>query len=160
MLGNNTAFLVNELLVLGDSTTFFLESLRGEQLQVIIESQTETIEWSHSVIRRTVKLYFHEPETPVLYCISVLNVDALTDSEYKGLIGAQLPIGRLFNSLNTTADIRKTNIHVRQANNPALAIQLNVRSAMIIEKRYDYWVGDRLIGYISEFFNEESLKRV
>ena len=30
----------------------------------------------------------------------------------------------------------------------------------IFEKRYDYWVGDRLIGYISEFFNEESLERV
>jgi chorismate-pyruvate lyase len=160
MLRNDTTLLVNDLLVLGNSTTFFLESLRGEQLRVMIESQAETVEWAERVIRRAVKLYFQAPEMPVLYCISVLNVDVLTDREYKGLMEKKLPIGRVFNSLNAAGDIRKDNILVRQESNPALAILLNVRSAMILEKRYDYWVGDRFIGYISEFFNEESLKRV
>jgi chorismate-pyruvate lyase len=160
MLQNNTAFLVNELISLGDSTTFFLESVKGERLRVMIYSQEETGEGTERVIRRVVKLYFRSPEAPVLYCVSELKVNALTDREYNGLKEGVLPIGRLFISLNAEVDIRKNNIYTRQVSNPAVAALLNVRSPKIFEKRYDYWVGDRMIGYIYEFFNEESFENV
>jgi chorismate-pyruvate lyase len=160
MLRNNTAFLVNELIDLGDSTTFFLELVKGERLQVTVQSQEETGEGAERLIRRVVSLYFRSQDAPVLYCSSELKVSMLTDREYTGLKEGTLPIGRLFNSLNTEMDIRKNNIYVRQVRNPALAALLNVRSTNIFEKRYEYRVGDRLIGHISEFFNEESLERL
>jgi chorismate-pyruvate lyase len=160
MLQNNTAVLVNELIALGDSTTLFLELVKGERLRVMVESQQETGEGAERVIIRVVRLYFQVPEAPVLYCTSELKVSELTEREYKELQKGMVPIGRVFNSLNAGIAIRKNNIYFRQECNPALAALLNVRSTKIFEKRYDYWVGDRLIGYISEFFNEESLERV
>jgi chorismate-pyruvate lyase len=160
MLRNDTAFLAKELIALGDSTTFFLELVKGERLQVRVESQEETGEGAERLISRVVKLYFRYPEAPVLYCTSELKVSMLTDREYAGLKEGSLPIGRLFNNLNAGMAIRKNNVYVRQISNPVLAAYLNVRTAKIFEKRYEYRVGDRMIGYISEFFNEESLERV
>lgn len=81
MLRNNTAFLVNELIALGGSTTFFLESVKGEPLRVVVQSQEETGEEVERVIRRVVKLYFRSPGAPVLYCISELKVNMLTDRD-------------------------------------------------------------------------------
>ena len=160
MLRNNTACLVNELIALGDSTTLFLESIRGERLQVTIESQAETDVSASLVIRRTVKLYFQAPDAPVLYCVSFLNKNMLTAEEYRRLMMEEQPIGIVFQNLNDAASIKKLNVFVTRTSNPALAGLLNVQSDMIFEKRYDYWVGGRAIGYICEFFNEESLNRV
>jgi len=160
MFRNNTACLINELIVLGESTTLFLESIRGDRLQVAVESQSETNVSGSQVIRRAVKLHFQTPDAPVLYCVSFLNKNMLTEEEYRRLMVEEQPIGILFQSLNDAASIKKRNVFVTQSCNSALAARLNVQSEMIFEKRYDYWVGDRAIGYICEFFNEESLDRV
>ncbi|MDO6431634.1 hypothetical protein Q4E93_13605 [Flavitalea sp. BT771] len=160
MLHHHTGSLVDDLIELGDSTTLFLEALRGNRLLVTILSQEEIFLSGHWVIKRVVKLFFDTPEIPVLYCVSYLNRDSLTEEEYKCLVDDTLPIGLVFLALNNAHSIQKKNITTIQEISPDHAAFLNVRSPKIFRKKYDYWVDDREIGCICEFFNEESLGRV
>jgi hypothetical protein len=72
----------------------------------------------------------------------------------------ELPIGILFHQVNNGNCIQKKNITINKEVNPVLAMSLNVKSSIIFKKDYEYWVGDRKVGYICEFFNDESLARV
>ena len=156
----NTDNLVGRLTELDQSTSLFLESLNGNPLKVLIESQEEVLIQHHLLIRRTTKLFFESSDRPLLYCTSVLSKGMLSKREYHLLVEGILPIGILFMQCNDPSSIKKTNITVRKEVNRGIASSLNVESTLIFEKRYDYWVGDRQIGYICEFFNAESLSRV
>jgi len=160
MLIDNTLPLVDKLIALDGSTTFFLESLRGARLMVRIESQTETSSSSRQIITRAVKLFFESADVPVLYCKSFLNRDQLTAEEYRSLMTKEIPIGIVFHHFNEAASITKRNICINKETNPKLAAFLNVKSSSLFKKKYEYWVGDRGVGYICEFFNEESLARI
>ncbi len=160
MLDYDIRSLLLKLSEMNDSTTLFLESLRGSSLQLNIESQVETPELETNVITRIVKLYFESSAVPVMYCVSYLNKNNLKREEYQSLLDAQLPIGKVFHCYNRADLIRKVNILVTRENDDNVAGCLNVKSSLVTRKRYDYWVGDREIGSICEFYNEESLERV
>ena len=157
---HNTLNLIDKLIELNSSTTIFLESLRGEQLKVMVESQTEKDMPTRCTIIRVVKLFFDSSEVPVLYCKSTLNKDKLTREEYQLLMAEELSIGILFHQVNNGNSIQKKNISINKEVNPVLAMSLNVKSSVIFKKDYEYWVGDREVGHICEFFNDESLARV
>jgi chorismate-pyruvate lyase len=152
--------MLHKLIELGDSTTLFLESERGDRLRLKVESQVEMELSSRCVIRRIVKLFFDSPDNPLLYCISYIDRDKLSQAEYKSLMEEELPIGIVFHSFNEPDEIRKRNVSITKEVNQDLALSLNVKSNTIFKKKYDYWVGDREIGCINEYFNEESLERV
>lgn len=160
MLSNSTRSLVHKLVELNSSTTLFLESIRGSRLQVALESQEEVQMQAQWFIKRVVKLFFDSPDIPLLYCESLLNKSILTSGEYVSLAEGMMPIGIVFHHHNHPGMIRKINVQVKEEVNPDLARLLNVSSELIFKKKYDYWVGDREIGHICEFFNEESLGRV
>jgi len=160
MLQSDSLDLISQLMELRGSTTFFLESVKGSRLKVIIESQDETQIRACRVIKRVVRLYFYSSERPVLYCISYLNKEDLTPEEYMALMDEQLPIGMVFHGFNDPASIEKRNISVSEEEDPELAVLLNVQSPLIFKKQYDYWVAGRNIGSICEYFNEESISRV
>ena len=160
MLIHNTLPLVDKLIALDGSTTLFLESLRGARLKVRIESQIETNASSQLTIVRTVKLFFESAEIPILYCKSFLNKHQLTEEEYRSLMTKEIPIGIVFHRFNDASSITKRNISISKEMNPDLAVLLNVKSSTLFKKKYEYWVGNRGVGYICEFFNEESLARI
>lgn len=160
MFLNKTGNVLTDLLELNDSTTLYLESLCGNRLQLTVESQEELPGHPGPMIKREVKLYFTSPEMPVLYCVSYLNKSKLTDKEYSLLREGSLPIGIIFQCYNDPAAIHKINMSVTRERNPIVAHLLGVGSDLIFNKRYDYRVTDRAIGYICEYFNEESLGRI
>lgn len=157
MLPSDAANLVKQLVDLRDaSTTLFLESMRSEQLQLQLESQEE----KDDRLTRIVKLYFESPDLPVLYCKSCLSKHNLTREEYQSLTEGVLPIGVIFLRYNDSFLIKKTNITVTSEISSYFAALLNVRSPLVYKKGYRYWVGRRDIGYVSEYFNDESLQRI
>lgn len=160
MLDYDVTGLLHKLNEMNDSTTLLLESLRGSSLRLNIESQVETRELEANVIKRTVKLYFESSAAPVMYCVSYLNKNNLKWEEYQSLVEEQLPIGKVLHCYNRAELIRKINISVTRENDENIAEFLNVKSPLVTRKRYDYWVGDREIGSICEFYNEESLERI
>jgi chorismate-pyruvate lyase len=151
---------VETLLVLKDSTTSYLEFLKGIQINVQLESQTECIESGKCLITRVTRLFFRSSENPALYCISYLNKNELTYQEYQFLLEGIIPLGRLFMQLNQSHEFKKTNISVALDTYTEIAPLLNVSSDLIFKKKYDCWVGSRKIGQIVEFFNKESLSRI
>jgi len=126
---------------------------------VALESQEEVQMQSQCFIKRVVKLFFESSDIPLLYCESLLNKSKLRGDEYLSLVEGITPIGIVFHNYNHSGLIRKINVQIKEEVNPALARLLGVNSDLIFKKKYDYWVGDREIGHISEFFNEESLGR-
>jgi len=126
---------------------------------VALESQEEVQIQARWFIKRVVKLFFDSSDIPLLYCESLLNKSKLTGGEYVSLAEGMTPIGIVFHNCNHSGLIRKINVQIKEEVNPALARLLNVSSDLIFKKKYDYWVGDREIGHICEFFNEESLGR-
>lgn len=152
--------IVGRVIGLKDSTTLFLESLSARPLKVIIESQVETKELNEEVLKRTVKLFFDSVSLPVLFCVSELYLKKLKEEEYKWLSETLMPIGKIFHLFNQDAIIKKNNILVVRRQDPLVAKSLNVAFTEITSKKYDYWVGDRKIGTVCEFFNAESLGRI
>ncbi len=152
--------LTSRIINLEDSTTFLLESLSSKPLKVLLESQIEIKEAQEEVIKRTVKLFFESGSMPVLFCVSELHRKKLKAEEYRLLSETLMPIGKIFHLHNEEALIRKINIRVTRNLDEAIAGQLNVQFSEVICKKYDYCIGDRKIGSISEYFNEESLVRV
>lgn len=160
MLQYQTGYLVKKLMALTTSTTLFLEALKGSRLKVDIVSQSEKFIAPHQVIERIVKLFFDVPDLPVLYCVSVINREQLTAAEYQSLVADVLPIGYVFHHFNEGGGIQKRHVVISREVNTVLAEWLQVKSDLVYRKKYDYWVGERKIGHISEYFNEESLSRV
>jgi len=157
---DKTVNLVGILAGLDTSTTLFLESLRGDRLKVLLESQNELYTPPDHVVERVTKLYFDSPELPLLYCRSSLNRIALKTEEYECLAGGILPIGVVFHQFNDGASIKKKKITVSKVISPELALSLKVCFDLVYQKTYEYWIGDRHIGFIREFYNEESLGRI
>jgi chorismate-pyruvate lyase len=150
---------IEKLIDLEDSTTFFLEHIKGQPVKVFVESQNEIIEENTLVLRRIARLYFESFNNPVVVASSSLQKEKLTPKEYKLLTKKEMPIGRIFKLLNMQKPIVKKNISNSIVNSLEMASILNVMSMDVIEKKYDYWVGDRHMGTIHEFFNWESLSR-
>lgn len=152
--------LTDSLIKLEDSTTYFLESLHGKALELEIDSQSEEFTGPGCIIKRMVKLYFQSAMKPALYCESHIYRDALTDEEYRLLVNSAIPIGKLFKILNDRDAIQKRNITVTADPDLKIAAIMNVAPGLLWKKQYDYWVGNRHIGLIIEYFNEESLTRL
>lgn len=152
--------IVSRLINLEASTTQLLESLRGAPLKLVIDSQDEIIEQKHTLVRRTVKLFFESSGEPVLYAVSYLNKQHLHGNEYQLLRETELQIFKVFQQCNNASLITKRNIAITKEVSDEMAAALNVTSPVIFRKKYDFWVDDREIGCISEFFNEESLMRI
>ena len=154
-----TEELINSLLDLTDSTTLFLESVKGATLRVSVDAQSEEEENAICLITRTTRLFFLSPETPALFCMSRLYKNELTDDEYRSLIETDTPIGKVFLNFNEARLIEKKNLTIALGNDSNIATRLYVNDCMLYRKEYDYIVGGRKIGRIREFFNEESLRR-
>ncbi|MEO5563918.1 MAG: hypothetical protein ABIR18_10800 [Chitinophagaceae bacterium] len=152
--------IINRIICLEDSTTLLLESLNTKQLKVSVESQVETVDSNEKVIKRTVKLFFESGSSPVLFCVSELYPKLLKAEEYRLLVETLMPIGKIFHLFNNESLIKKINIRITKKIDKIMAEQLNVKFPEIICKQYDYWIGERKVGSICEFFNEESLMRV
>ena len=136
------------------STTLYIESLRGEKLEVEIESQAEMPVNGNHVINRVSKLFFRSIGRPCLYCISHINKEQLTNEEY-GLINVQqLPLGKLFVQSAGEKTFRKKNILIVEAEYAMVAQILQLNSALLYKKKYELYVGPRRVGIIEEFFNE------
>lgn len=155
-----TTDLLDNLIDLKASTTEYLEQCRGMKLKVSIQSQEEQQIGGEPFIRRISKLYFDSVLSPVLYSVSYLVKRNLTAPEYDLLINDEIPMGRLFIAQNGAGAIEKRNIMVSREVDRNVAESLQINSSIFYRKTYDYWVGDREIGKILEFFNEESLERV
>lgn len=147
--------LAERLIELQNSTTVFLESFGKTNLKAQINDQSE----ENSIIRRNTLLFFDSPESPILYCISYLKRDHLSEMEYELLTKTNIPIGKIFIDQNKDKKIAKKNITIASTFNVAAARLLNVRSSFLYEKKYDFYIEQRNIGRIMEFFNEESLTR-
>lgn len=151
--------LVNQLIALRDSTTLWLEFHKGMTLQIKILDQCEEDIFGFTVIKRKVKLFFESDESPALYCISYLDRNRLTNDEYNDITNKEVPIYKLFMKFNDPRLIRKENVNIVVEMNEEVSKKLNVQSAVLYKKEYDFWVADRKIGRIIEIFNEESLSR-
>jgi chorismate-pyruvate lyase len=151
--------IIDRLMGLAGSTTLFLEDLRGATLRVSIEDQWEQEEGDRAFITRTTRLFFHSPESPALFCKSLLNKNELTADEYRSLTQTTTPIGKIFLTFNEARDIEKKNVTIAMGSDGPIAACLNVRDRLLYRKEYDYIVARRSIGRIIEFFNEESLQR-
>src|SRR5882757_92073 len=82
--------LAEKLIELQNSTTIFLESVGKTDLKAQINAQSE----ENSIIKRSTLLFFDSPETPILYCISHLKRDRLSEMEYELLTKTNIPIGK------------------------------------------------------------------
>lgn len=155
----STSYVVNQLIDLQSSTTSFFEVLSGIRLRVSLASQVDIVETDEILIERCVRLYFEVPELPIIYGVSKLRRSVLADEEVVQILDGVAPIGRLFSDLNVDLEIRKLNIKTVRVFDQKMALLLNVSSPDVIWKQYQYWIGHRYIGDISEFFNEESVSR-
>lgn len=151
--------LIDSLKKLEDSTTYFLEALQGKTLELEIDSQSEESSGHTCMIKRVVKLHFQGAAHPVLYCESNIYKSALTPEEYNLLTYSLTPIGKVFTQLNNGTAISKKNITLTTSQDKRIADIINVDAGVFWKKEYEYWVGSRHIGFIVEYFNEESLKR-
>ena len=147
--------MLEELITLEDSTTLFLEHLKGELLKVKLISQVESL----GTLKRTVVLFFDSNKAPVLYCESSLKIGNIMSSEYKQLIEGKQPIGKVFNYKSPTVAMKK-GIEIKKLHNRLVADTMNVRSQTFYKKTYSYVINGRDIGQISEFFNMETLNRL
>jgi chorismate-pyruvate lyase len=152
--------IINKIINLEDSTTLLLESLSSKPLKVLVKSQVEINDDNGKLMKRTVKLFFESSAMPVLFCVSDLYLENLKAEEYRLLMETLIPIGKIFHLFNNGEAIKKMNIRITKKMDNGMAEQLNVKLPEIICKQYDYCIGERKVGSISEFFNEESLIRV
>ena len=153
--------LLGNLIELKESTTEYLEQCRGMKLKVSIEFQEEQSVSGKNIIKRVSKLYFDSVTRPVLYSVSYLIRENLTHDEFNLLVNDEIPMGRLFISQNSAEIIEKRNMAVSKEDvERDIAEALHSSSLQLYRKSYDYWVGNREIGKILEFFNEESLQRI
>lgn len=148
--------LIDRLKQLKESTTFFLEECKGDNLNVLLLSQFE----EDNVIIRKVKLFFDSPQMPILYCESYLLKDKLEMEDFKLLNRGEQPIGKVFREYDKEGKIRKENITLTKEYDESIAQFLNVGSRQIFKKEYSYNVGGTVVGQIKEFFNSESLGRI
>ena len=155
----DTDTVLDKLVHLENSTTLFLESIKGQSLKVAIESQLE-VDDPEQTILRTVKLFFTSVDLPLLFCTSHINKANLSTEEYCNLTSGEMPIGRIFHPYRTGNIVAKKNTIISKELNLRISSFLNVRSPVVFKKKYDYWAGDRYIGPIAEYFNEESLARL
>ncbi|MCG8323466.1 MAG: condensation domain-containing protein, partial [Cytophagales bacterium] len=149
---NNKNTLIDNFVKLKNSTTEYLEAFNNATLQVEIKSQFE----NHGEIRRTSVLYIASPKIPSLYCLSYINRDCLTRTEYQLLTQTNTPIGKIFNKNNSTG-ISKKSITITEICDENISKILNVKSTLLFKKEYEFWVDNLKIGNIIEFFNAESL---
>jgi len=147
------------LLDITDSTTLFLESLKGSTLRVSIDAQSEQEEGDNWLVTRTSRLFFLSPHNPVLFCMSSIHKRELAPDEYRSMMETDTPIGRIFLSFNDNRVIQKQNVTIALANDRTIAARLNIKDCLVYRKEYDYVVGGRGVGRITEYFNEESLRR-
>ncbi|UII27575.1 fatty acid--CoA ligase family protein [Fulvivirga maritima] len=153
-------FPLDDFLNLKTSTTFFLEKVKGLKMHSKILFQEEVYDEEGRVhVERIVSLYFERPDQPVLYCKSVLFRDQLTDREYDDIINKAIPIGRIFHKYNRMEEIGKTDFSIIQSTSSEIATSLNVENNSFYQKRYQYWVSNRKVGIITEYFNDLSLMR-
>lgn len=152
--------LIKDILELEGSTTFLLEFVFGAKLRVDIVSQYEKEMLESLYIERVTRLYFEVPEFPLLYCTSYFDTQKLKNEEQSMLLNSNQPIGKLFLALNPGVYIKKMNRRVEHITGSELLSKLNVQSPNIFKKTYDYWVGERKVGFIEETFSEESFNRV
>ncbi|TRX60210.1 hypothetical protein FNH22_09180 [Fulvivirga sp. M361] len=160
MLNNDLTVLIDKFLELQSSTTFFLEETCGGKIHSSIQLQYETQQSGSTLINRAVKLYFNSPAMPILFCKSFLVKEKMTPQEYNAIAFDELPIGRIFHAYNPTESIMKQHFRTEKYSSNSIAKELNVSSNKIYDKQYDYWVDNRKIGVIHEYFNEESLGRI
>lgn len=154
---DNRSDIVNEIIALQGSTTFFMESLAGDTLKVKVNSQKEIKIGREKVIKRSVNLYFDSEHLPVLYCVSHIFKDRLLNTELEDLNSLIVPIGKIFYAENVC--IEKSGIVISKLSDHEFVNTLNVKPSVIFKKEYEYNVDNRYIGKISEYFNEESLLR-
>ena len=160
MLREDIVTPVDQLIELDGSTTYFLERLRNEKLNISLEHQAEQQRQNKTAIVRTVKLYFDSTEYPILYCESELIKEHMSPLEYQQISEALLPIGKVF-SLNVSQTVLKKNFYISKGHFEGVHAQLNISVfEKVYLKRYGLWQGPRQIARISEFFSEQTLARV
>jgi chorismate-pyruvate lyase len=151
--------LVEQILCLEGSTTFFLETLANKKLQVHVVSQSEHCINGNIVIKRAVKLYFDHPELPIFYCLSYIEKDVLTNAEYDGLMSERIPIGKIFSDEGQPDIINKKNVSVAKILDGSISSELQISGEEIYSKIFQFYVNNRYIGIIEEYFHEDTLQR-
>ncbi len=152
--------LVEQILCLEGSTTFFLETLANKKLQVHIVSQSEVCINNNMVIKRVVKLYFEQPELPIFYCQSYIEKDVLTNAEYNGLMSECIPIGKIFSDNESAGTISKKIISACKLFNSSISSELQIAGGRIYGKKFQFYINERYIGVIEEYFHEDTLLRL
>ncbi|MCP5050293.1 MAG: DUF98 domain-containing protein [bacterium] len=154
---------LEKLLTMEGSTTAFLEKLAGKKLNVSMEFQKEIHEEAGLEIVRLVKLYFDDPQHPVILAITSLPKATLTQTEIRQIKDGSIPIGKIF-GITKTKQFRKSDITMEEVSDRRLAKKLNVadveKEHKCFKKEYTLWVKDRKIGVIKEIFTEQSFLRI
>jgi len=159
-LEHKKSVMINEICTLKGSTTEFLQKVSGKELKVEVVCQELTTDKEGSILTRIARLYFNSPEEPVLYCVSRLKKENITSEEWKLIMEGNLPIGKVFASEAESAGVEKRNIQVSSEINPGVAASLNSNVPAITKKQYEYYLHNREIGTIIEYFSYESLDSI
>jgi chorismate-pyruvate lyase len=156
MIRANQFHITEELLTTAYSTTLYLETMKRKKLNVKVVSQDET----DAVIRRVSKLYFSDPDTPLLYCVSLLRIKLLLPEEYRLVKLQEMPLGTVFSGIHHPSVIFKKNLQVIISEFPVEVKEMKLEKGPLYSKSYSFLIGVREVATINEFFNEESLHRL
>lgn len=137
------------------STTLMLEANRNEPLKVLIDEQMKT----SSIIKRISKLYFSSVDSPLIYSISHINNLSLSEQERNLILEHQIPLGKLFSRLHGPKSIKKYNLEVEKSAFTHIANKMHLDSKMLFKKKYDFFINNRHVAFIEEYFSPESIQR-
>jgi chorismate-pyruvate lyase len=127
--------LIESLLTLKESTTYFLEAFKGDKLKVKVLNHTTV---NDKLLKREAVLFFSSAEKPALYSISYMYCDKLSQREHFEIMEGQLPIGKIFGINDGKQTIDKRNITASLNAVPALASKLHLTDLLMHKKSYDY----------------------
>lgn len=155
----NRELVINKLIDISDSTTKYLEELKGLNLKASLEKQTILVFQNKMDIVRYSMLYFDDVSNVILYCACLLNRVGMSDEEFWLIKEGKVPIGRIFIKSNNSI-FKKKNIRTSEISCAAIARKLNAKSDTIYKKAYTLVVGEREMGVVTEYFNSESVSRL
>ena len=149
---------IQRLLDSTGSTTFFLEQLAGRRINVVVILQKILEEHGVAQLYRESLLYCITSDSPILFSVCLLDLEAFLPQELEQLWAGSRPLGKIVDPDNA-GQLRKVNSSWDSRFDPHLSGKLKTNTMLCYTRHYDLFVSDRRVGKISEGFNEGSIAR-